>query len=69
MAAATPVAQPANISDLAPGNSPVLTLEFPPTAAKNGAMTAFLKISADYLTGVIFQAGNWGLNFRCVSLQ
>ena len=61
---------PAPLLDLAPGASARFKLKFPPTAAAPGATTARLKVSGTYSAPSVTPSvsGNWGLNFRGLSL-
>jgi hypothetical protein len=59
---------PPAVTNLAPGQSAVVTLTFPSKAASSTATSAALKVSGTYSVTSPALNGNWSLSFRTVTL-
>ena len=59
---------PAAVTNLAPGASATVTLEFPPNSVPSGTTNASLKVSSTYSVTSPSLNGNWALSFRSVNL-
>lgn len=60
---------PTPITNLAPGTSAMVQLQFPPSAAASTATVATLKVSGTYSVPAVPLSGKWSASFRSVSLE